>query len=117
MAEAIFKKLEKNKKIKAYSRGLVMDKLRPYVEPIVIKIMKKKGYRVGGKPKKLTLKLMQQSDLIVIVASDVNKKLFSRFGGRIIVWKIKDVDALDEEKIRKTINEIEKRVKKLIKKL
>jgi len=32
VAEAFFNKLKKNKKIKAESAGLVLDKLRPYIE-------------------------------------------------------------------------------------
>lgn len=55
VTDAIFNKLNKNPKIKAESRGIILDELRPYIEKNVIKIIKEKGYKIKGKPKQLTL--------------------------------------------------------------
>jgi len=135
VAEAIFNFLNKNKKIKVKSAGIKIDLLRPYIEPVVIKIMKEKGYRIKGKPRKLTKEIIKNFDLIVIVsenlfsddtqksdkikkisdvADDIDKKLFSGFEGKIIRWKIQDADALDVKKIKRIVNEIEIKVKELI---
>ena len=114
VAEAVFKKLNKNKKIKAESRGIILDKLRPYIEKNVIKIMKEKGYTVRGKPKQITHKLIKKFDLIIIVADNIDKKFFSGSNKKIIVWKIPDCSCSDIESIKRIISQIEKRVKNLI---
>ncbi|MEK6860092.1 MAG: low molecular weight phosphatase family protein [Nanoarchaeota archaeon] len=118
VAEAIFNKLNKNRKIKAESAGILIDELHLYVAESVIKIMKEKGYDIGGIPRKVDSSLINNYDLLVIVANNVNPEFFKEsFKGKIIWWKIKDCSALDINGIRKRINEIEKRVKKLIREL
>ena len=44
VAEAIFNKLNKNKEIQIESAGLILDESRPYVEPVVVSLMKEKGF-------------------------------------------------------------------------
>ena len=109
VAEAIFLALNKNKKIKVRSRGTILDKLKPYVARSVIKIMKKKGYKVEGKPKKISKKDISWSDLIIIVADNVRLK--SR---NVVYWKISDVSQEDIRGIKERVNKIEKRIKKLV---
>jgi len=117
VAEAIFNKLNKNSKYKAESAGLILDKLRPYIEKNVINIMKEKGYNIKGKPKKATKKFLKKFDLIVIVADNADEKFFSDINIKRIKWKISDCSASDVKSIKKIINHIEKRVKDLIQKI
>ena len=118
VAEAIFNRLNQNKKIKAESAGLIMDASKPYVEPLVIELLRSKGYLLNSfQPKQLTRKLAEKFDVIVIVADNVSKEFFHDFSDKIIKWEIKDADSLDKKEITKIINKIEKRVKALTKSL
>ena len=114
VAEAIFNKLNKNKKIEAESAGIMIDKLRNYIAENVIKVMKKKSYNVRGKSKQLTKEVLESIDLLIIVANNVDKGLFREFKGKIIKWEIPDADESEKEKITKIIRDIEVRVKNLI---
>jgi protein-tyrosine-phosphatase len=114
IAEAFFKKLNKNKKIKAKSVGLFLDPLRPYIEKNVINIMKKRGYNIKRKPKQATNEFIKKFDLIIIVADNVDKKSFSDINVKIIKWKISDCDASDIKSIKRIVNQIENKVKILI---
>lgn len=116
IAEAYFNKINKNKKIKAKSAGLIkcfsLDKTE-------IKTAKKLGIDIDKKSDGLSSKLLIWSDVVVIVANDVPVEIFERKekGHRkIIVWKIKDADDDNPKEIEKIINEIKKKVEKLVKK-
>ena len=109
VAEAIFLSLNKNKKTKVRSRGIMLDKLKPYVARSVISIMGKKGYKVGGKSKKISKRDILWSDLIIVVADNV--KIRSR---KVVYWKVSDISQSYFIGIRTRINKIEKRVKKLV---
>ena len=117
VAESIFLALNKNNGIEVESAGLQLDELRPYIEKNVIQIMKEKGYEIKGKPRKMSTELIKDFDLIVIVADNVKKELFSGFKGKIIKWDIKDCNANEVERIKKIVDEIEVEVKCLIKQL
>jgi len=119
VAEAIFNKLNKNKKISADSGGLLIDEIRPYVAQEVIKIMKEKGYVIGGIPKKVNVANINDYSTLIIVANNVEPEFFisSGYKGKIIWWKIKDVSELDSDGVTEKINEIEKRVKGLFREL
>ena len=114
IAEAFFKKLNKNKKIKAKSVGLSLDPLRPYIDKNVINIMKAKGYNIKGKPKQVTPGFIKKFNLVINVADNVNKQYFSNIDVKIIKWKIPDCDGSDIKSIKKIVNQIENKVKVLI---
>lgn len=111
VAETIFNKLNKN--IVAESAGTVMDEERPYIAPSVVEIMKEKGYSIKGKPKRIDKNKINNYDLLVIIAEDIDKEFFNEFKGKIIKWKISDTSESDLNGIRKRIDEIEKKVKRL----
>ncbi|MBS3085294.1 low molecular weight phosphatase family protein [Candidatus Pacearchaeota archaeon] len=117
VAEAIFNKLNKNKEIQIESAGLILDESRPYVEPVVVSLMKEKGYDVAGTPRQLTRQLADKFEMIVIVADNVSKEFFHDFSGKIIKWEIKDAISLDKQEISRIIDKIEKKVKALTKSL
>lgn len=115
VAEAIFNKLNNNKNINASSAGLILDELRPYVSLNVVNLLNKRGYSVLGFPCQITSKKINNHDLLVIVADNVDKRFFSdSFKGKIIQWKIKDCSEDDILGIDKRISEIEKKVETLI---
>ena len=76
--------------------------------------MKEKGYNISGKPKKATREFLKKFDLIVIAADNVDEKFFSGINIKRIKWKISDCSASDIQSIKRIINQIEKKVKKLI---
>jgi protein-tyrosine-phosphatase len=119
VAEALFKKYNKNKKIKAESCGIGLDYI-PVAEN-VIKVLKKFGVkRINRKPKSFNKGLMNKSDLIIIVANNISKKEIKEKeikGKRIIFWKISDTSQDDYLGILRRTRIIEKRVKNLIKSL
>lgn len=116
VAESIFNKLAEGK-AKAESRGLFLDEIRPYVEDIVIKIMKEKGYSIGGKPKQLEFQEMKQFDVLAVLSNGITKDFFDNFKGRIFIWNVKDTDASNIKEIHRIVDEIEIKVKDLIAKL
>jgi protein-tyrosine-phosphatase len=114
VAECIFNALNKDKKIKAESAGLLMDASRQYIEKNVLKIMNKKGYKLRGMPRQLTSGLVKNFDVVVIVADNVNKEFFADFKGKIIKWKISDCKACELGRILEIVDEIEDKVKRLL---
>jgi protein-tyrosine-phosphatase len=116
VAEAFFKKYNKNKNIKINSAGTVPDYL--LVAKNVIKALKDSGInRVNRSPKKAVKKLINDSDLIIIVADNVNKEIFKRYKKKIIVWKVSDTSQDNYEEILRIIKAIEKKVNNLVEKL
>jgi protein-tyrosine-phosphatase len=114
VAECIFNALNKNKKIKAESAGLLRDASRQYIEKNVLKIMSEKGYKLRGAPRQLTSRLVKDFDVVIIVADNVNKEFFQSYKGKIVKWKISDCKACELGRILEIVNEIEDRVKNLL---
>jgi len=113
VAEALFKKYNKNKKIKVDSCGIDLDYI--LVAKNVVKVLKIFGIkRVNRHPKKINDKLIERADLIVIVADNVSRRTFKKYEKRVIVWKISDTDQNNYKGILKRTKLIEKRIKKLI---
>ncbi len=117
MTSSDFKKLEdsknaetksQKKRIIAESAGLVLDELRPYIASNVIKIMKEKGYFIEGLPKRITSDKINDYDMLVIVANNVEPEFFtsSGFKGEIIKWEIGDADEKEYDKIKKSLKRL-----------
>ena len=117
-AEAIFKKLNKNKEYIAKSAGIIKGKYP--LDKIQLEVGKKLGIRIKGQPQGLSTKLLIWANIIIIVADDVPASIFSnmkKHGKKLIVWKIKDVSNNNEKDIEKIIKKIEVKIKSLIKSL
>jgi len=120
VAEAYFKKINKNKKIKVSSTGII--KGNP-VGKLSAQASKELGININKKPKGISSKLLSKQELIIIVANDVPKKIF-KFANKgyitkTIVWKIAEVKGKDRTNInkKKIIREIMKRVDNLNRRL
>lgn len=75
IAEAYFKKINRNKNIKVSSGGIIIG---IPVAKTVKRIAKKLGFRIFGKPKGIREDLLVKTDLLVIVANDVPSYLFAK---------------------------------------
>jgi len=88
VAEAYFKKINKNKNIEASSAGIY--KGIP-VDKKVITIGKKLGININSKTKYLDeKKFIMGIDLVIIVANNVPASLFGAKGEKVIQWRIPD---------------------------
>jgi len=117
-AEAYFKKINKNKKIKVTSAGVLTGtNIKPSLNER--KALKEQGIKIILKPKNATVPLLKKQDLVIIVADDVPLKLFNNkdYVKKVIHWRIPDVLDNSKEKSTKTVNLIKKRVEKLEKEL
>ena len=117
VAEAIFNQLNKNKKIKAESAGIIGSEHK--TPESVVKVLKEKGYIFRNRvARRVDSVKINDYDILIIVASNVEPEFFKdSFNGKIIWWKISDCDEKDILGIRKRVDEIEKRVRGLVKEL
>jgi len=117
IAEAYFKKINKNNKIKAKSAGLIRGQS---LSKFTVGVAKDFGLDINGKVKGLSSKLMVWQNLTVVVANDVPVEVFDknkRYGKRVIAWGIKDTKYEKKGEIKKLIKIIMKKVYKLNKEL
>jgi len=110
IAEAYFKKVNKSKRIKVKSAGLI--KGNP-LNKFTVEIAKNLGLDIKGKVKGLSSKLIAWQNLTVIVADDVPPEVFEKnkqYGKKVIIWKIKDVKYVQTGEIKKLAKIIMKKV-------
>ena len=118
IAEAYFKKINKNKKYIAESAGVIQGFLP--LDKNEVKAAKDFGISILGKPRAMTMDLLKKQDIIVVVANDVPKEIFSYkwYKDKVRIMKIKDVKDNDKlENIRKVIKTIIKNLDKFTKQL
>lgn len=117
-AEAIFNKINKNKKHNAKSAGLFPGV--PVTEDIIT-ASKKRGIKISKKQKCISHKLAMWSDIIIIVADDVPKSIFKEFKEndkkKIIQWKTKDIIGEKVNKREEVMKEIKKKIEKFLKQI
>ncbi len=119
VAEEYFKKINRNKKIISFSRGIIIGKspgkehIKLSREILNIRIDKRKSLP-------LDIKDLESADLIIVTADDVPRILFnhnSLKNKKIIFWKIKDEQFQNKKNIKHIILKIKKKVEKLNEKL
>jgi len=118
IAKAYFDKINKNKNWEAKSAGLIKGRL---LKESTVKLIKKKfGLDISGKTQGLISSTLAWQKITVVVADNVPPQVFDknkRYGKKVIVWKIKDIDKeTDKGKITVAKNVI-KKVDSLIKQL
>jgi protein-tyrosine-phosphatase len=120
VAEEYFNKINKNKKIKVISRGFIMgggsDKEQRQISNKLLGINIAKR-----KPLPITLPELIETDLIIVVANDIPKKMFDyhnvNLQKKLVIWKIKDEQKRNKRNINNIVLKIKRRVDKLNKKL
>jgi len=118
VAEEYFNKI--NPKNGAISRGIIMGEDSDGIQRKVAKSLL--GINIAKrKPLPLTFQDMKNSDLIVVVANDIPKIIFNyplpSIQKKLVLWKIKDEQNMNEANIRKIVLVIKRRIDALIKKL
>lgn len=119
MAEAYFKIINKNKKIKADSAGIIIGSYPLSRDQTLA--ARKFGINIGGRPKSISTKLLKETDVIVITADNVPKEIFKykgKYPQKTTVWKIKDVKTgKDMQDNQRRIKQVMKKVERLVKKI
>jgi len=86
IAEAYFKKINKNKNIKVASAGSVAGAPLDEQE---LSLLGKFIMKLGRKPKKINKRLLKWQDMTVIVADEVPRRIIDKkYNKKTIVWKI-----------------------------
>jgi protein-tyrosine-phosphatase len=114
IAEAYFRKINKNKNIEFSSAGVIIG------EPIndaVRQMAKKLGFKIKGKPKGIKESLLERTDLLVIVADNVPASLFKTRVKEVVVWDIPDVKTPDKKELEGISRRIMEKVDDLNRKL
>jgi len=112
VAEAFFNKYNKNKELKAKSAG-VIDPFHHFVSKIAADVLAEQKVKLPNEqPTLISDQAIKWADKIVIVAYNVEPKIFQ--GKDVEVWKIEDAHDEDISAIKKTIKEIEERIKEFV---
>jgi protein-tyrosine-phosphatase len=114
IAEAYFRKINKNKKISFSSAGVIIGKP---IADVVRQTAKKLGFKIKGKPKGVEESLLERTDLVVIAADNVPASLFTTRVKEVIAWDIPDTGQSDKEGIEKISRQIMKKIDELNKRL
>ena len=119
VAEAYFKKINKNKSYVASSAGII--KYPGPFNKVQFNVAKSMSIIMRGSSRNLSNELLREQDIIINVADDVPGVLFNNKGyikGEVYNWKISDVSGkIRKEDVEKIIKKIMKMVEKLEKKL
>lgn len=116
VAEALFLRYNKNKKIKVKSAGVSLDMMRPFVAQSAHDEMGKRGIRIDDdQAHSVNSEVLKWADRIVIVADNILSDGFSK--NKVEVWKIKDTSQEDLKGIKKIVDSIDRKVRDLVKKV
>ena len=118
IAEAYFNKINKNKNYKAESAG-VIEGFMP-LDKNQVRIAKEFGLSISGKPRAMSMDLLKRQNMIIVVANDVPKSLFSYkwYKNKVIKWGVRDVkEGADTKGARTSTKKIIKKVNSLVKQL
>ena len=109
VAEAYFRKINKNKKIKVESAGIFKGYL---VVKNVLDIGRKLGINIKQGTRGLKEEDRKTFDIMVIVANDIPKSLFNA-AKKVILWRIPDTSQENRKRIEIIMKQIFKKVDKL----
>lgn len=115
-AEAYFNQINQNKNLKARSAGIFPGKYP--LNKLQVKVSKKLGIPIKGRPKAISTKLLRWKDLVIAITDDLPKGLFNYgpYRTKVIEWKISDEMNENVKATEKIINKIKKNVEEFIKK-
>lgn len=118
VAEAYFKKINKNPDINVSSAGVIAG-INDKCSSNQLKALKELNIDFVSKPKSTTVSLLRKKDIAIIVADDVSESLFNNksYVKKVISWDVPDVLDNDKDKSLNTIRMIMQRVQALAKEL
>jgi len=111
IAEAFANHYGKGKLVASSAGTMLSDR----INPIVVEVMKEKGFDISrNKPKLLTTKMAEEADKIVTMGCSVEKFCPAPLLKNVIDWRLEDPKGKPIEEVRQIRDEIERRVRKLI---
>jgi len=116
IAEAYFKKVNKNKAIKVASAGVFRGTYP--LDSQEVRLSKKLGVDIRGKPRGINIDFLKEIDMIIIVSDNVPKNLFTfkkKYVQKVIIWNIPDEQNGNASNVIKIINSIKDKVDNLVK--
>ena len=92
VALAYFNKINNNKRIKAESSGILQGFLP--LDKYQVKTAKEFGLNILGKPRTTSMELLKKQNLIIVIANDIPKTIFSYkwYKDKVIIWRIRYVN-------------------------
>lgn len=116
VAEALWHALVKDERFAVKSAGIARDAMRAYVAANVYRAVEERGAKiVDEQSHAVSEQAIRWAECIVVVADNVDIRMFP--AEKTEVWKIRDADESELEKIRVSTRAIEKRVVELAKRL
>ncbi|MDP3882321.1 MAG: hypothetical protein Q8Q31_05580 [Nanoarchaeota archaeon] len=117
-AEEYFKKINKNPSIKVSSAGLIPS-FGNDCWPAQKKVLKEIGIKCDPRPRGVSVPILEDKDLIVVVADDIPQGLLDNknYIREVVYWGIPDVLDNNETKARQIVKSIMKRCEELNEKL
>lgn len=110
MAEAFAKKYGKKENFSSAGTNPVNE-----INPMVVLVMKEKGIDISkNKPKALTTKMVQKADLVVTMGCGAQGICVGPLFKPTVDWILKDPKSKPVDEVRKIRDEIESKVKKLL---
>jgi len=118
IAEALFKKYNKNKNIKGESAGIFKG---DPTDKFDLMINKKFGLKLKEKQRGMSRKLVKSMDLVIIVADDISINIFKdpdkKYMAKVISWRIPDKTSRTYSQVKAIVKRLDNEIKKLIKQL
>jgi len=112
MAEA-FAKHYGDGKVEALSAG---TKPSSQVNPLVLQVMRERGIDISkNRPKRITTRMLQEAEMIVTMGCDAQGFCPAQMLDRVTDWQIEDPKDKPVQRVREIRDEIEARVRTLIK--
>lgn len=115
VAEEYFKKINKNPRIRAISRGIIMGSASDKEQRQLAK--KLLGIDINKrKALPLTMQELNEYDLIIVTADDIPRIIFNHHSlslRKVLIWKIRDEQRRNRKNIKTTILLIQKKVDEL----
>lgn len=109
IAEAIFKKLNKNRNFKVKSAGIIKSNQINFLQN---KLARKLDIKINNRSIGISADILSWADIIIIVADDIPISLFNeqKKNKKLILWKIPDSKRNNIKDIIKIIKMIENKV-------
>ena len=116
IAEALFTHYNKDKKNEVKSAGIRTYFMSPFIVEKAKKLLEQRGVKVDSDASVMVNDyLIKWADKIIVVANDVDTKLFPK--DKVEKWEVEDIDKDENKIVSMKIDEIELKIKELVKKI
>ncbi|MCK5321567.1 hypothetical protein KAJ38_03240 [Candidatus Pacearchaeota archaeon] len=117
IAAAYFRKINRNRKIRVKSAGVIEGSP---INKNLINVAKEFCINIQGSPRGLSSKLLKWQDILIVAADDIPKDLFNlnnKYNKKTIFWKIRDTVSDNDWEVKQIIKRVINRVSELNKRL